>query len=344
MCSPTKHSRRKPATMPADFQPAGQLHLLAYVACPIKQAFRDHFDALAVSHYRATGERLSTHIPMGCRDDDPYDDLADATDIHELPDIIASMGFGDFMTPAFFRRFVAKGCFATAHPGPIHPAFASSGLLDPERWYTPYSVWAHVLLVDLAKLGSRPVPRRWSDLLDPCYANQIVSDGAHDQRFAPIPLLHFYKEHGEAGLVQLAQNIRDSWHPAEMVKAAGSAEKKGAGIYIVPWSFARARQWPRHVRLIWPEEGAIASPLYAWVKAGARGAAEVVAQALVSKKLGNQCAQAGFPVLNPDVNNRLPTEASFCWLGWDYVRRHNVQELVDVTAAIAERAWLAKAA
>jgi hypothetical protein len=49
-------------------------------------------------------------------------------------------------------------------------------------------------------------------------------------------------------------------------------------------------------------------------------------------------------VLNPDVNNRLPAEASFCWLGWDYVRRHNVQELVEVTAAIAERAWLAKAA
>lgn len=176
------------------------------------------------------------------------------------------------------------------------------------------------------------------------YADQIVCDGAHDTRFSPIPILHFHKEHGEDGMVQLAKNIRDTWHPAEMVKAAGSADKKGAALYIAPWSFARAKPACKNVRIVWPEEGAIASPIYAWVKAGAGEAVQVLAQALIGEKLGRKAAQAGFPVLNPMVNNRLPAEASFCWLGWDYLRRHDIQKLITTTAEVAERAWMGKAA
>ena len=323
-------------------RPAAGLHLLAYVACPIRQVVRDHFDALVAAHRKATGEALNCHIPMGCHEDDPYEDLIHVKTIEELPGVTASVGYGDFMTPAFFKHFVSKGCFASANRGQVHPAFSKSGLLDPEGWYTPYSVWAHVLLVDLPSLAGRPVPTCWSDLLDPCYADQIISDGAHHQRFAQIPLLHYYRHFGEAGLVQLIRNIRETWHPAQMVKSAGTPASKGASIYIIPWSFAQARRWPRHMRLIWPEEGALSSPMYAWVKAGACAAVETVGQALVSEKLGRHCAQAGFPSLHPEVDNRLPSDASFCWLGWDYLRTNDTQKLAKVTCDIAEAAWLAK--
>jgi ABC-type Fe3+ transport system substrate-binding protein len=316
--------------------------MLAYVACPIKQVVRDHFDALAAAHRKATGETLYCHIPMGCHEDDPYEDLVHLESIDELPGVTASVGFGDFLTPSFFERFVAKGCFESANQDQVHPAFSKSGFVDPEGWGTLYSVWAHVLLVDVPNLAGRPVPVRWSDLLDPCYADQIVSDGAHHQRFAQIPLLHYYKHFGEAGVVQLVKNIRETWHPAQMVKSAGTPASKGASIFIIPWSFAYARRWPRHMRIVWPEEGALSSPMYAWVKANAPAAVKTVGQALVSAKLGKRCAQAGFPSLNPQVDNRLPDDASFCWLGWDYLREHDTQKLGKLTADIAEAAWLSK--
>ncbi len=344
MCSSLdpKCSPRLPRTGPAP----KHLDMLAYVACPLKQTFREHFDALAVQHGKATGRPLQIHIPMGCRDEaeDEYKDIANVADIAELPEVVASVGFGDFMTLDFGSRFVSKGCFRSIWPGPVHPAFASAGLVDPEGWFTPYSVWAHVILVDLAKLRDRPVPRRWRDLLEPCYEDQIVSDGAHDQQFAPVPLLHFYKEFGEAGLARLAKNIRETWHPAQMVKVAGSAESKGAAIYIVPWSFACARQWPKNVRVVWPEDGAISSPLYALVKDKPDPAACVIGDALVGEALGQRCAQAGFPSLNPAVNNLLPEGASFTWLGWDYVRRTNVRALIKLTSDLADHAWASKVA
>ncbi len=318
--------------------------MLAYVACPIQQAMRDHFDALAAGHRKASGEALSWHIPMGCNAEDPYADLVRAETIGELPGVTASVGFGDFMTPTFFERFVSRGCFQSANPGRVHPAFESSGLLDAEGWYTPYSVWAHVLLVDLHNLAGRPLPTRWSGLLDPCYADQIVSDGAHHQRFAQILLLHYYRFFGEAGMVRLVKNIRETAHPAEMAKSAGTPASKGASIYIIPWSFAHARRWPRHMRIVWPEEGALASPMYAWVKADASATVKMIGRELVGEKLGRACAQAGFPSLNPGVDNHLPDDASFCWLGWDYVRTHDTQKLTELTSDIAEAAWLAKGA
>ena len=314
------------------------------MSCPIKQTARDHFDRVEVQHRKATGEGLRLHIPMGCRSEDPYEDLANAKSVAELPGIIASMGFGDFMTLDFFKKFVEPGHFKSFQTKPVHPDFANAGLVDPRGWYTVYSVWAHVLLVDTGKLGGLPVPRRWEDLLSPCYAGQIVSDGAHDQRFSPTVLLQFYKDHGEEGVARLAANIREAWHPATMVKTAGSADSRGAAIYIVPWSFARARQWTPHVKLIWPEDGAIASPLYALRRESGSPAVQAAAQALTGAELGQQCARAGFPVLNAAVDNFLPYQAGFRWLGWDYLRHNNVKDLIPLTAAIAEQAWLGKAA
>lgn len=323
-------------------RPAASLHMLAYVACPIKQVVHDHFDELSTAHRKATGEALVCHIPMGCHAEDPYEDLVHVETVDQLPGVTASVGFGDFMTPSFFERFVARGCFESANRGQVHPAFASSGLIDREGWCTPYSVWAHVLVVDVVNLAGRPVPSRWSDLLDPCYADQIISDGAHHQRFAQIPLLHYYKYFGEAGVVQLVRNIRETWHPAEMVKLAGTPASKGASLYIIPWSFAQARRWPARLRVVWPGEGALVSPMYAWMKADAPTAVKTAGQALVSATLGWRCAQAGFPSLNPEVDNRLPEDASFCWLGWDYVRTHDTQKLGEHTASFAEAAWLGK--
>lgn len=99
MCTSFKPTRlvRVPRTGPAP----KHLDLLAYVACPIKQPFRDHMDEVARPYREATGREIDTHIPMGCRDEDDYEDIANVGTIEELPEVVASVGFGDFMTLDF---------------------------------------------------------------------------------------------------------------------------------------------------------------------------------------------------------------------------------------------------
>ena len=92
---------------------AGDLDLLAYVPCPVKQSFRDFFDTLSRSQIDATGESIRSYIPMGCHNEDPYEHLVDAETIEEVPEVIVSMGYGDFWTPSFCKRFVQRGRFAS---------------------------------------------------------------------------------------------------------------------------------------------------------------------------------------------------------------------------------------
>jgi hypothetical protein len=48
---------------------------------------------------------------------------------------------------------------------------------------------------------------------------------------------------------------------------------------------------------------------------------------ITGPELGRKCAQSCFLSLNPDVDNNLPENASFKWLGWDYIKSHDIPEL-----------------
>jgi ABC-type Fe3+ transport system substrate-binding protein len=315
------------------------IHFLGYAACPFKQIFKEHMDEILKNYQMRTGVGLRYHIPMGCGDYDAYDDLWQSESLKELPDVIASLGFGDFFRPEFVERFVRPGHFRSAWTGPVHPAFEKAGFRDPDGWYTVYSVWPYVLLIDKKKLGNRPVPRFWSDLLDPQYKDDIITNGSRDNRVAEVPLLYFFKDHGEEGLVRLAANIRDFWHPAEMVKAAGSSRSNGAAIYVIPSFFAQARHRPEETPVVWPEDGAITSPVYFLSKQTQRLETEIVVKTLTSRELGEKSAQANFPSLQPEVDNHLPANASFKWLGWNFIKANDLTVLKQQVIRVFLEAW-----
>jgi ABC-type Fe3+ transport system substrate-binding protein len=332
----------EPVVKPAGEPPRKHLHLLAYAACQFKPVFKDHVDAVLRQYARETGERVRSHIPLGCgHHEDDYDGIWQVEDIDDFPDIVASMGFGDFFRQEFVERFVKKGYFSTAWTGPVNDIFENAGFRDPDGWYTIYAVFPHVMLVDTRRLGKVPVPRRWADLLNPELADNIVINGS-DGLVAEVPLLYFFREHGEEGLVRLAANIRDSCHPAQMVKAASSPMSRGAAVYIMPWFFAQARSMLSEVQLVWPEDGALTSPIYLLVKDSKKAELKPVTDCITGTELGAGSAQACFPSLNPHVDNKLPEGATFKWLGWDFIKSHNLDEVKTHATETFLHAWRRK--
>jgi ABC-type Fe3+ transport system substrate-binding protein len=133
-----------------------------------------------------------------------------------------------------------------------------------------------------------------------------------------------HKDHGEAALTALGANVRTFMHPAEMAKAAGSANPKGAALYILPWFFARSAPHREATKVVWPEEGAYLSPLYLFHKRNARPEAQLALDFLCGKtwaaylaKISLAPARAGSPALPGRLR----------WLGWDYVRNHDLEAM-----------------
>lgn len=305
----------------------GHLNFLGYSACAFKHTFRDGLNKVLDDYRKATGTGLNCHVPLGCGSGDIYDSVWKAGCIDDFPDVVASLGFGDFFRKDFRDRFVEKSFFKSAWDGPLNGIFENAGFRDPLDCYTVYAVMPYVMLVDRKRLGEIPVPEQWSDLLGGQFKDRIIINGTGD-KVAETPLLYFHKEHGEKGLSRLAANVCAAWHSAQMAKAAGS-DRSGAAVYIIPWFFASLCCRTEAVSIVWPRDGALASPLYLLAKKETYSDLAPVINYVTGTELGRKSAQSRLPSLNPLVDNSLPEGASFKWIGWDYLKSHDAAEQKD---------------
>jgi len=306
--------------------PARDLDLLLYAPCPVKLVMKAELEAAAPS------TRL--HVPMGCTSIDPYDPLRDETNPDELPGVIASIGFGDFWQRGFAERFAHTGVFQAVRPARVNPLYESAGLLDPGTpgnpagAYTMYGVTPYLFLVDEKLLGALPAPRTWADLLDPRYAGKIVMCGDGDD-MADAVVLNIYKDFGAAGVEKLAAASQCLMHSSTMAKVAGRPEAKGAAIFVMPAFFAYSTKQPAHIRILWPEDGAAASPLYFLAKKSEHQRLAPVIDFLLSGFAAIPSAAWFAPQAVLAEPSPLPPEAKLKWVGWDFVRNTDINALRD---------------
>jgi ABC-type Fe3+ transport system substrate-binding protein len=303
----------------APLRPARELDLLLYAPCPVKLVLKDAVDAAGP---------FASHVPMGCTSVDPYDPLRDATDPDELPAVIASIGFGDFWRSGFASRFVDTGVFETVRPEVVSPLHAAAGMTDPRGAYTIYGVTPYLFMVDDERLGSTPAPRTWAELLEPRYRGRITMCGDGDD-MADAALLAMYQEAGMEGVETLARQCRGLMHSSSMTKAAGNRRDADAAVFIMPAFFACSTRQPAGVRVIWPEDGAAASPLYFLAKKTEQERVAPLLRALTEGFAAIPSAAWFVPLALPPERSPLPPEARLKWPGWDFIQNCDVNALRD---------------
>lgn len=332
--------QRSLQALQSDLTAPERVDFLGYTYCPVKTIFKECFDETLQQYLAATGdEGFRYFVPSGCTgEEDPYEDLWKADNIDDFPDVAVAAGFGDFFRQEFVDRLVKPGYFKSIGYPRLNRNFISAGYEDPAGWYTMYSTQPTVMMVDRKRLGDLPVPARWSDLLDPVYKANIIIGGSPEEFYEDL-LLYIYKDHGEQGLIKLAGNVKAGLHGSQMVKLAGSSNPQGAAVYVIPWLFARACPRTDDVMVIWPEDGALIMPMYLLAKAEPKRDLKPFLDFVLGERYGQKSADNGYPVLNPAVDNKLPDNAGFKWLGWDYIRSYSMEELYKRIMEIFNGAW-----
>lgn len=301
--------------------PDTPVDLLLYAPCPVKLVVKDAIEAIA------SGRGLTAHIPMGCTSIDPYDPVYREPDPAKLPGIIGSIGFGDFWRREFVDAHVHAGVFEAALPGRVSPLHEKAGLIDPRGAYTVYGATPYVFLVDTRRLGDKPIPRRWEDILHPRYTGEVVMCGDGDD-MADAVVLNLYKDFGMQGLEALASVSKGLMHSSSMVKSAGSRDEDAGAIYVIPAFFAFSTRQPEHIRIIWPEDGAAASPLYFLAKKSERERLASLA-GFFGHGFAAIDSAAWFAPMDGSVPSKLPQGAVLKWVGWDFIEDNDVSTLRD---------------
>ncbi len=269
------------------------------------------------------------------------DKLAVGPDAEELSDIFISAGFDLFFDRKLIDKYRRQGVFKDSSGlNKLNYDFRKDNinLLDPAGDYAVLGVVPAVFLVNKEELGEREVPRSWQDLFKDDFKNSISLPVSDFDLFNAI-LLNIYKKYGKNGVTALGKNLQKSLHPAQMVKGGGQKKSGEPAVTIMPYFFTRMAKRFTHMEFVWPEDGAIISPIFMLIKEASLPQIQPLVDFFSSAQVGKILAEQGlFPSVHPEVDNNLPENSKFMWPGWDFLREKDPGELLLEMENIFEQA------
>jgi putative spermidine/putrescine transport system substrate-binding protein len=324
----------------AIFPAQGDIRVAGLLPCPVRLPLLESF--AAVQHEVEAESGLSVGVKLAAASvgaDALAAGLQAIADEGDLPDIFLSAGFEAFFDRRNMRRFRDAGVFTDRSWDTHNGYLAPYGLRDPEGHYTMLGVVPAVFLVDRTQLADgEDAPRTWADVLDERFRGRIALPVGDFDLFNGI-LLTVWKEFGAAGVAALGRNLQSGLHPSQ---AAGRfAPRGGAGplVSVIPFFFSKMARMNPHAEIVWPQDGAIVSPIFMLLKKSAPPAARRLADFFTSRAVGEILAHKGlFPSCHPEVDNPVPEAAPLLWLGWDFIREHDLGELIPRVNAIFSEA------
>lgn len=324
----------------AIFPAEGDLRVAGLLPCPVRLPLLEAFERERARLTAETGLSVGVRLAAASVGADALAaGMAALADEADLPDLFLCAGFEAFFDRRNLARFKDRGVFVD-HSWPRHNALlAPYGLKDPDGHYALLAVVPAVFLVDRTQLApGEAAPRSWAELLDERWRGRLALPVGDFDLFNGI-LLTIWKHFGDAGVGALGRNLQQGLHPSQ---AAGRFAGRGGikpTVSVIPFFFSKMARFNPDAEIVWPRDGAVISPIFMLLKKAAPPAARRLADFFASKEVGEILAQRGlFPSCHPEVENPVPDPAPLLWLGWDFIREHDLGELIPRVNDLFKRA------
>lgn len=322
------------------FPTEGDLRVAGLLPCPVRIPLLEAFDKLSRRITAETGRTVGARLAAASVGADALE--AGMRALHgagDLPDLFLSAGFEAFFDKRNMARFKEQGVFSDRSWPALNHLFDGYDLKDPDGHYAMLAVVPAVFLVDKTQLAAgEAAPRTWAEILGPRFAGKIALPVGDFDLFNGI-LLTVWKNFGQEGVAAIGRNLLEGMHPSQ---AAGRFARKGAGsplVSVIPYFFSRMAQFNPDAEIVWPADGAIISPIFMLAKSDAGPEAIRLAEFFASREVGEILALRGlFPSCHPEVENQVPEQAPFMWLGWDFIKQNDLGELIPKVNAIFRKA------
>ncbi|ADU67254.1 Domain of unknown function DUF1858 [Desulfurispirillum indicum S5] len=306
--------------------------------CPVRLPLSEAFGRFSEEFTAQTGVEVKTTLEaaaVGAKWIEEH--IRTLSNHEELPDILVSAGFDTFFDPKLIGAWKQEGVFCDTTAGlGVNEAFRGVDIRDPRGDYGMFSVVPAVFVIHQDNYPDLEAPRTWEELLHPRYEKKVALPVSDFDLFNGI-LLNLHKEFGDEGIVRLGRSMDVNLHPAQMVRASNRASAHKPFVTVMPYFFTRMLRQNSSARSIWPEDGAIISPVFMLVKKERLELTRPVADFLASPEMGSILTNQGlFPSLHPDVKNVLPENPRWKWIGWDYLHDNDVAALLKHALKIFE--------
>ncbi len=305
--------------------PENTTRILGLLPCPVRLPLQESFNSFIETFQSENPDQKLDHELKAASVGPTWmeEHITGITDPEKLPDMFISAGFETFFDKNSIGRFRNTDTFVDETGIETFNAdFAGIDLKDPRGMYSIISVVPAVFLVNTKILGDLPCPQTWEDILSPAFEKKVSLPVGDFDLFNGI-LLSILKLYGEDGVKQLGRSLLKALHPSEMVKSNRKPEPPI--VTIMPYFFTRMVNTSSGMKAVWPQDGAIISPIFMLTKRSNKKGLKKTIEFFASEATGKILSEKGlFPSVHPNVKNELPESAPFQWLGWDYLDNHDI--------------------
>jgi len=310
--------------------PEKTIHLLGALPCPVRMPLMESFNNFAEDFQANHPDHKLKHELKAASSGAAWmeEHITGVDDPQKLPDVFISAGFETFFDKNGIGKFRDSDTFFDGTGiDNFNSDFDGLNLKDPRGMYSLISVVPAVFLVNTKILVDLPCPKTWKDLLSPEFEKKVSLPVGDFDLFNGI-LLTILKEYGPDAIKQLGRSLLKSLHPSEMVKSDRKPEPPI--VTIMPYFFTRMVNTSSGMKAIWPQDGAIISPIFMLSKHSDKKGIKELAEFFGSEATGRILSEKGlFPSVHPNVKNELPDPAPFKWLGWDYLDSHDITKEIE---------------
>jgi ABC-type Fe3+ transport system substrate-binding protein len=305
-----------------------EIKIAGILPCPVRTPLTDAFEKWMESE--TFDFKLSYELKAASMGVDWLADSLENGDTDALPDLFISAGFDMFFDKKLFGKYKTENIFEditefSAYNKDFHNEAIE--LKDPSKQYAMLGVVPAVFLVNVEELKGREIPQSWEDILKEEFEGCVSLPIGDFDLFNAI-LLNIYKTYGEEGLEKLGKSLQRSMHPSEMVKSHIKKREKPV-ITIMPYFFTKMIKENGPMKAVWPKDGAIISPIFMLSKKEKKKELQTIVDFFASKEVGEILSHNGrFPSVNPEVDNQIPSENQFMWLGWDFLKTEDISLLI----------------
>ena len=304
-----------------------KISVMGLLPCPVRTPLLTKFNEFLEAHPEIVVDYELRAASVGL--DWIKKDVIEAGHIENLADIFISAGFDLFFEKDLMGKFKENKVFKDITGiKEYNEDFENDeiSLKDPKGDYSMLGVVPAIFLVNKEVLGDRKIPTSWKDLLSPEFENSVSLPIADFDLFNSI-LIHIDYKYGKDGVKVLGRTLLQSLHPAQMVKSDKFKENVPT-VTIMPYFFSKMLKGDSKMVAVWPEDGAIISPIFMLTKDNGKDNLEDIAKFLAGKEIGEVLSHEGlFPSVNPDVENHI--NGKYMWCGWDYIYSNDIGKVLE---------------
>ena len=295
------------------------------VPCPLRLPLIDSFDKFVEDENR-NGLKIGYDLRSASLGVSWLEDEF-SNDINNVSDVFLSAGFDLFFNRECIEKFTEKNEYYINMEN-INKDFEDEKKLfkDPKNIYNIVAVVPCVFLVNYNNLSGKKAPLSWEELLFSGQYTDSVALPLNDLDMFNAVVINIYSKWGIDGIKALAKVYKKSLHPSEMVKKKGD-DKYNPIINITPLFFTQMVSRTSALKVVWPKDGAIVSPIFLIAKKNKKGVKKII-DFFTSVEVGEILSSNGkFPTTISGVSNNLDKDSKFLFCGFDFIYNNDIGKL-----------------